>query len=40
MKLSASMSDVKTLFVVIEDMGLGAFTRTKASKWEEEIELP
>ena len=40
MKLSASMSDVKTLFVVIEDMGLGAFTRTKASKWEEEIVLP
>ena len=40
MKLSASMSDVKTLFVVIEDMGLGAFTRTKASKWEEEITLP
>ena len=40
MKLSASMSDVKTLFIVIEDMGLGAFTRTKASKWEEEIVLP
>jgi hypothetical protein len=40
MKLTASMSDVRTLFVVIEDMGLGAFTRTKASKWEEEITLP
>ena len=40
MKLTASMSDIKTLFVVIEDMGLGAFTKTKASKWEEEIVLP
>ena len=40
MKLSATMSVIKTLNVVIEDMGLGAFTRTKASKWEEEIELP
>ena len=40
MKLSATMSDIRTLNVVIEDMGLGAFTRTKANKWEEEIELP
>ena len=40
MKLSASMSGIKTLSIEIEDMGLGAFTRTKANKWEEEITLP
>lgn len=40
MKLSASMSGIKTLSIEIEDMGLGAFTHTKANKWEEEITLP
>ena len=40
MKLTASMSEIKTLSIEIEDMGLGAFTHTKASKWEEEIKLP
>ncbi len=40
MRLTVSMKDTSVLRVVIEDIGLGAFTRTKASKWEEEIELP
>ena len=40
MRLYASMSAIRTLSVVIEDIGLGAFTRTKANKWEEEIALP
>ncbi len=40
MRLYVSMSGFKTLSVVIEDIGLGAFTRTKANKWEEEITLP
>jgi len=40
MKLSASMSGIKTLNIQIEDMGLGAFTHTKENKWEEEITLP
>ena len=40
MKLSVSMSGPGQLSVVIEDKGLGAFTQTKARKWEEEIKLP
>ena len=40
MRLSASMSGIKTLNVVIQDLGLGAFTVTEPNKWEEEITLP
>ena len=40
MRLTASMKDASLLSVKIEDLGLGAFTKTKASKWEEEIALP
>jgi len=40
MRLTVSMKDTSVLRVVIEDLGLGAFTGTKANKWEEEIALP
>ena len=40
MRLTATMSGPGQLSVVIEDKGLGAFTQTKARKWEEEIKLP
>ncbi|MCR4793098.1 MAG: hypothetical protein K5871_10115 [Lachnospiraceae bacterium] len=40
MKLSASMSDLKTLVVTIDDMGLGVFTKTRELHVTEEITLP